>query len=152
MKALNTLIPTCPISLITNLTYCPRRTSYERFRRQVSLLSIFLKNQLYTPALMKIYPKALKMVPYPLRSKNCFGSRKSQSVHKTDGKIISYSGFLKKNENLAKKILLMPFLYRLRYLSTTFWYHSNSYDESRRRSLKKSHYEFQKQENWYTAC
>ena len=148
MKALNTLIPTCPISLITNLTYCPRRTSYERFRRQVSLLSIFLKNQLYTPALMKIYPKALKMVPYPLRSKNCFGSRKSQSVHKTDGKIISYSGFLKKNENLAKKILLMPFLYRLRYFSTTFWYHSNSYDESRRRSLKKSHYEFQKLENW----
>jgi len=100
--------------LITNLTYRPRRTRYERFRRQVSLRHRhILKKKIakYLSALQRyyypldeetiVYPKRYKW--YPTLSDPKPFWIENLNVHKTDGKI-SYSGssFLKKMKTLLK--------------------------------------------------
>ena len=89
----------------------------------------------------------------PSQIQNRFGSKISMYIKLMENQLL-WIIFFEKNENLAKT-LLMPFLYPMRYSvpdGTIIWYHCNSYDESRRRSLKKSHgFDNPYLENWYTA-
>ena len=74
----------------------------------------------------------------PSQIQNRFGSKISMYIKLMENQLL-WIIFFEKNENLAKT-LLMPFLYPMRYSvpdGTIIWYHCNSYDESRRRSLKK---------------